>query len=204
MDRRVSSSFRLANDEPIVFQNYKAASSVANVKLKLDLDSEKDVDKILDDIVCKKRRIYDEKLPQKRVKHQSTPLSRSPKKSPQKHNYKSNDTPSTSGPQTSSKFDSDDIDWSDDGEFFKNVNSTVSLIEEQKTPISKESKVNKTQTTTVDTNNRETLANDHDSGTVDDDELEWSDCDNELNTSIARLDRSALQEISNLSSRDEP
>lgn len=183
----ISTSFRLANDEPIVFKNYKQASTAALQKLKFDLDSEKEPDEIIEDLVSKKRKIYNDMQPNKRAK-QSTPLIKSPTK--KSNGYKN---PSTSLLSCSSPLDSD-IDWSDDGEFFKNV----SLIEETKTSQqdADRSPANNSKTMIKSRDNEaNSRDHEHDSGAISDEELEWSDCDSELNSSIARFDRSVLQEI---------
>lgn len=187
-----ASSFRLANDEPFVFKDYENAASIASKRLNLQSDEDEDPEDIIKSIVAVKRKKYNDVQPKKKTRVHSTPVINSPIKS-----QKSGDS-STSFKDVSNI--DDDIDWSDDGEFFRNV----SLLETSKTCSPSPTK----RARNVDSNVQDedtSKVQDADSGAIlpTDDDLDWSDCDTELNCSISKLDRSALQEISNRSLMDQ-
>lgn len=183
-----STSFKLANDQPIVFKNFQEATNKANKKLKFSSDEDEDPDDIIKEIVATKRKKYDHVQPKKKLKNHSTPIVISPKKT-----SRGRDESSTRGQEMSSI--DDDIDWSDDGEFFRNV----SLLD-----VSKMSSCSPKKRHKQAINDDITGMQEFDSGAgIPSDDEQWSDCDTELNISIARLDRSALHEISNLSRQDQ-
>lgn len=184
----ISSSFRCADDKPYVFKNKQQASKAIK-KLNLDNIIGDDADEIVEKMVTKKRKIYNDMKPNKKAKHQSTPLASSSNK------IENVDIQSSSKSNNQDSLESD-IDWSDDGEFFMNV----SKIQDHSPVSSPNSKLVRS-----DMKNQILISLDqeHDSGALTGDDIDWSDCDIDINTSLALLDRSALQEISNVSSKDQ-
>lgn len=57
MASMASTSFKLANDQPIVFKNFQEATNKANKKLKFSSDEDEDPDDIIKEIVAKKEEI---------------------------------------------------------------------------------------------------------------------------------------------------
>lgn len=188
-----ATSFKLANDQPFIFKNYQQAANQATKRLKLNSEEDEDADEILRDIVAVKRKKYEELQPRKKLKNHSTPLLESPTTAPRKGTGQSTPIEGSSSVE-------DDIDWSDDGEFFRNV----SLLETSKSSSNTPSKGSRLES---EAEHRRTGSSvlEADSGAIllSDDEEAWSDCDRELNDSIAKLGRSALQEVTNTSDSDQ-
>lgn len=211
---RTLTTFKTADDKPIVSKNFDKAVSVAVANLNMKDIETKDEGDIIEELANGKRK--------------RRPISNGPtastsnlhpvkKRAIKRQQQVFNQSTSITSPTKQSDFDedSDSINWSGDEDFLSNVSvldqSNVSLI-----PIpTKVATVKQEPKSNGEPTSPATLAASTSDNTVDE-EIEWDDdadaeisrlftennLDTSINISTSKLDRSALQEISNFSCSD--
>lgn len=112
------SSWSWANDEPVVFNDFDKASSVALEKLKIPDLEEKNTEAIIEEIVAGKRKRGTESPSKKRA--------RKPPPCPPSQKPKPITSTSLDSTNTTYSNDDEDIEWSDSEE--PEMNKTLDLL----------------------------------------------------------------------------